>query len=260
MPAAHRRLPLVLAVLAALAPVAALIGGATFGTADAASGPPVVVTLDPHAPAPGTWSCLAGNPACARRDPWWREALLQPPAGSESVVEFSPLGAGLTADPRLTEAVLWLWSWSEGRTLLRTAAARSVSLRVATLPAAAGRQASIARYDAGARAVDVDVQFISAPSWLLGDVLAHELTHATQDAAGQQLAPGQAACLAAELPARRTEVAYLRDLFDRLGTPPADAAASLSPPSVTLLQMAEGLLDSADLPGLVAGLCAAGAG
>ncbi len=259
MPAVHRRAPLMLALFAALAAIVEL-GGATFGTA-AASGPSVVViTLDPHGPAPGAWSCLAGNPACARHDPWWREALLQPPAGTGSVVEFSPLGAGFTADPRLTEGVLWLWSWPDGRTLLRAAAARGVSLRVATLPAAAGGQVSAARYDVRTRAVDVDARFVFAPSWLLGDVLAHELTHAAQDAAGQQLGPGQAACVAAELPARRTEAAYLSDLFDRLGAPPANAAAALSPASAALLQMAEGLLGSADLPGLVAGLCAAGAG
>jgi hypothetical protein len=263
VPVARHRAPrfsLLMAVLlmAVLACAAALIGAGTLGPATAASGPAVViVALDPSGSAPGAWSCLGSNPACTRHEPWWREALEQPPAGSGSVVEFSPLGPGFSADPRLAEAVLWLWTWPEGRTLLREAATRAVAIRVATLPTA-GRQESAARYDARARAVEIDGRFLSAPNWLLGDVLAHELTHAAQDAAGQRFGTGQAACVAAELSARRNEVAYVRDIVDRLGAPPADAAASLSAPGAELLQMTEGLLDSADLPGIVAGLCAAG--
>ncbi|HZQ34885.1 MAG TPA: hypothetical protein VFD32_03055 [Dehalococcoidia bacterium] len=258
MPAA-RRAPVLASLFAVLACFVVLAGAGSLSPAAAASGPAVViVALTANGPAPGAWSCLGSNPACTRHDPWWQEALLQAPAAPGSVVEFSPLGAGLTADPRLAEAVLWLWSWPEGRGLLRAAAAHGVAIRVTTLPAAMGRLESAARYDPRMRAVEIDGRFLTAPSWLLGDLLAHELTHATQDAAGQRFGTGQAACIAAELPARRNEVAYVRALFDRLGAPPSGAAASLSAPGAELLQMAEGLLDSADLPGIVAGLCAAG--
>lgn len=256
MPALSRRAPLFVPVAVALLALAALLGAGIQNTAVASGSAVVIVALDPAAPAPGSWSCLGSNPACARHDPWWQEALIQPPGGPDTVVEFSPLGTGFSADPRLVEAVLWLWSWPEGRGLLRTAAARGVSLHVATLPSAGGRQESAARYDARTRAVEVDSRFLSAPSWLQGDVLAHELTHAQQDAAGQRFTGGQTACVAAELPARRTEVAYVGYLFDRLGEPPEGADAALSPAGHELFGMAEGLLNSGDLPGLVAGLCA----
>lgn len=260
MPSALRRALRFAVLFAAIAAISAATGADAGGAVVAANGPAVVtVPLDANEPAPGVWVCLRANPSCARHDPWWQEALLQPPAEPTSVVQFPPLGSGFSADPRLAEAVLWLWSWPDGRTLLRAAAANGVSVRVAALPPPSARQESVARYQVQERTVEIGRDFVSAPSWLLGDVLAHELTHAAQAAAGQKLGAGQVLCTAAELPARRIEVAYLRYVHQQLGAPPADASDRLTPAGRELLQMAEGLLDSPDLPGLAAGLCA-GAG
>jgi len=254
-----RRVLLPAAILIVLA---SLTGAARPSRVHAAEGAPqtVIVALDPAGPAPGSWSCLASNPSCARHDEWWREALLQSPAPAGARVRFSPLGSGFAADAELAEAVLWVWTWPDGRQLLRTAAAHGVTARFRVFAASQGRAEAAARYDARTRTVEIDPRFAGAPSWLLGDVLAHELTHAAQDSAGQRLDAGPAGCVPTELPARRNEVAYAGYLIDQLGAPPPDAAGALTSSGFELYRMLQGLLASSDLPGLVAQLCAAQTG
>ncbi|HLZ69114.1 MAG TPA: hypothetical protein VKV26_04310 [Dehalococcoidia bacterium] len=255
MPQAARRRALPLFVVL----IALVVAGAGRRppAARAAARQVVIVALEPSGPAPGTWSCLPENPSCARHDQWWEESLLQAPAPAGTAVEFSPLGAGFNADPRLAEAVLWVWSWPDGRQLLRGAAAHGVSAGFAGFAPSSGAQQAVARYDARTRSIEVDAIFAGAPSWLLGDVLAHELTHAAQDSAGRRLNTSAAGCVSTELPARRAEVAYAGYLLARLGTPPAEAAATLPQAGLELYRMVQGLLESSDLPGLVARLCAA---
>lgn len=258
MRAPRRRLLMMLMMLVALLALAVAFP-AVAARAEAPANETKLWSDSDPLPAPGAWVCVATNPNCAAHEPWWREANAAPtPAGA--LARFSPLGPGFTADARLVEAVFWVSLWPDGRALLRTAAAQGVSVRVAPIGVATHTTAvAAADYDPRTRTITVSPRFLRAPSWILGDVLVHELTHVSQAATGMRFGPNQ--CLAEELPARQTETAYTRFVAQHMGGLISDDQLKTLPPEgQTLFNGIVALLYAQDLREYVRSLCAATGG
>lgn len=207
-----RVLILVVGALLAVPPTAARSEvRASYVAPQAPSGRPiptafVALLVDP--PLEAAMSCVPSNPSCGR-DPWWAE---RDELQLNDAVQYSFIGPGLVTEARFIEAIWLLWQWPQGRALLIDAADHGVQIA-----AASGIGARFAYYRASNREVVVNRQFTDAATWMVADILAHELTHAADDRAGVLGGGGQADCLAREEAAYRVERRYLVWVSDRFG-------------------------------------------
>ena len=160
-----------------------------------------------------TWSCLAANPSCSRNDPWWVE---WDEVQSSELSEFS-FAPGLVAEARYTEAIWLIWRWPEGRTLLQEAGLNGVW--ILTFPPEWAAPA-YAMYSDAANALVVNRRFTETSTWLVADVLVHELQHAIDDRRGEFRGGGYARCIL-EQRAYAQEASFLRWLTGRMGGFPA---------------------------------------
>jgi hypothetical protein len=154
-----------------------------------------VPTIDAYA-SDATWSCFDTNPSC-RRDAWWAEwnELQDSPH-----VTYSAIGPQLTTERRFSEAIDLLWQWPEGKALLSEADRSGVL--VITLDY--DRQTAFATYSPQRKLIAFNGRFTTTPTWMVADVLAHELSHAADDAHQLNMQHTSASCLAGET--RATEV------------------------------------------------------
>lgn len=185
------------------------------GTALAARGAAVLTLPDRQQVRPGAVPCLPANPSC-QHDAWWVEWFNLDPPTATTVVTFEPLGSGIRAQERLAEAVAWVWLSPVGHDLLTALAPFDLTLIVAP-QSVVGPDGVVAHYDPSAHTIRVSDRYANVSSWVLGDVMTHELTHAHQDQLHQLGSGGTAACLAAELPARENELAYTRWVDHQFG-------------------------------------------
>jgi hypothetical protein len=152
--------------------------------------------------------CLTANPSCGR-DPWWVEwNELQ----RDSPVQYSFLAPGLATEYRFVEAIWMIWQWPDGKFLLREAAAHGVRIVSAPFPVAA-----LASYRTIDRVVRVNEKFDETSTWMLADIMAHELKHAADDRAGVRSGPTYADCIAREQAAYQVEAKYLQWVSARFG-------------------------------------------
>ncbi len=146
--------------------------------------------------------CLRGNPSCGR-DPWWAEwNALQ----GDDLVQFTQLGSGLLAERRFIEAVNLLWQWEEGKALLRASSKLGVTIRAGSFP---GHEHAIAAYSSGSRLILVKPDYVRTSTWMVASVLAHELQHAADHAAGAHQGPVRAECYIREQRAYAVERRFL---------------------------------------------------
>jgi hypothetical protein len=190
-----------------LAPSAALAQTAPSGYAAPTSY--AYPTIDP--PHDTMFSCLQTNPSCSR-DPWWIEwNELQ----GDDPVQYKFLGPGLVTQSRFIEAIWLLWQWPEGQFLLREASAHGVRIGAVPIPVPA-----FAAYSERDRAIVLNRRFSETSTWMVADVLAHELKHAADDRAGVRDQRTYADCIAREQVAYEVENRYLRWVAERFGALP----------------------------------------
>ena len=174
-------------------------------------------TVD-QAPTGEGWPCLARNPSCGREDWWaqWNELQESAP------LQFRFIGPGLVTEARFAEAIALLWIWPEGRELLQTAANHGVAIY--SSPEIARR--AFAAYRPANRTLLVNPNFTEVSTWLLADVIAHELRHAADHATGTRMGASYADCVAREQIAFHTEASFVRWLSDRQGGLPSSEEVS----------------------------------
>jgi hypothetical protein len=174
-------------------------------------------TMD-QAPSGNDWPCLTRNPSCGREEWWaqWNEIQ------DENWLQYRYIGAGLVTEARFAEAISLLWIWPEGRELLQSAADHGVVIR--SSPEIARR--AFAAYRPANRTLLVNPNFTEVSTWLLADVLAHELRHAADHASGTRMGAGYADCVAREQVAFGTEASFVRWLAERQGGLPSSEQVS----------------------------------
>jgi hypothetical protein len=175
----------------------------------------VYPTITPPESVPGL-VCQRSNPSCGR-DQWWRERneLDQDEPPASQLAQFAFLPPGLVAEQRFVEVIWLLWHWPEGQTLLSSAADNGLTIR--TLMATQLVDA-FAAYSPQSRAVVVNGDFAGASTWMVADVLAHELKHAADTNVGTDFAT----CIAREKAAYDVEVRFLNwmaELYRGLPSP-----------------------------------------
>jgi hypothetical protein len=169
-------------------------------------------TMD-QAPSGTGWPCQSRNPSCGREE-WWAEWN---DVQDGSPLQFRYIGPGLVTESRFVEAVSLLWLWPEGRELLETAADHGVAIY--SSPEIARR--AFAAYRPANRTLLVNPNFTEVSTWLLADVLAHELRHAADHATGQRMGPTYPDCVTREQVAFQTEADFVRWLDARQGGLPS---------------------------------------
>jgi hypothetical protein len=157
----------------------------------------------------GPW-CIEQNPACGR-DVWWSERNeLQ----HDDLIEYRFV-PGLVTESRFVEAIYLLWQWPEGKELLKGAGEYSVRI----ISSSRGRSA-FASYSPQEHQIRINRIYAEAPSWMVAEMLAHELTHAA-DHRLELLDDTQAeTCAWAEGHAYQAQARYTQWLYDRMGGPP----------------------------------------
>jgi hypothetical protein len=163
----------------------------------------------------GLW-CLRSNPSCGR-DPWWAETY---DSGGDEQVQYTFLDAGFITDRRYAETVRLIWQWPDGRGLLREAAAFGVT--IASAPIA---RPNFALYRPATRTIFVTQSFDQSPTWMVADILAHELKHVADDRLGL-LGSTYADCIAREQVAYQVEGQYLQWLAGRFGGLPDESTVA----------------------------------
>jgi hypothetical protein len=160
-----------------------------------------------------SFACLRQNPSC-NRDPWWVEwNELQ---GSDLVeYRFAP---GLVTERRFIEAIWLLWQWAEGKELLRDAGANRVFITTVT---AEDLPESFASYNRALNRIRVSARFTSTSTWMLADILAHELKHASDDRLGLYRTSTFADCITTEQRAYEVEARYVQWVESRFGRLPS---------------------------------------
>jgi hypothetical protein len=142
--------------------------------------------------------CFTANKSCGR-DAWWVEwNELQDTA----YVQYAAVGDGFATERRFDEAVSLLSQWPEGKELLRSANRGHVAV-------VTGNPKGYASYRAAFSLITVSQQFTEVSTWMLADVLAHELRHAADDATGLWQANTPENCFGAEQSAYSTERRFL---------------------------------------------------
>jgi hypothetical protein len=172
----------------------------------------VYKTLDQEPPSEG-WPCQSRNPSCGREEWWaqWDEVQ------DDSPIQFRFIGPGLVTEGRFAEAISVLWIWPEGREMLQTAANHGVAIY--SSPEIARR--AFAAYRPMNRTLLINPNFTEVSTWLLADVLAHELRHAADHATNTRMGNGYEPCVAREQSAFQTEARFVRWLADRQGGLPS---------------------------------------
>ena len=176
-------------------------------------------TID-QAPQSSGWPCQSRNPSCGREDWWaqWNEIQ------DTSWLQFKYIGPGLVTEARFVEAIALLWIWPEGRELLETAANHGVAIYSSQEIA----RRAFAAYRPADRTLMVNPNFTEVSTWLLADVVAHELRHASDHATGTRMGNTYADCVAREQAAFNTERDFVRWLAERQGgLPSADQVSKL---------------------------------
>lgn len=174
-------------------------------------------TVD-DAPAGNGWPCQSRNPSCGREE-WWAEWN---DVQDSQPMQYRYIGAGLVTEGRFAEAIALLWLWPEGRELLQTAADSGVAIY--SSPEIARR--AFAAYRPANRTLLVNPQFTEVSTWLLADIIAHELRHASDHATDTRMGGGYADCVAREQMAFQTEARFVRWLRDRQGGLPSSDEVS----------------------------------
>jgi hypothetical protein len=220
---------------------AALLSGFAAPPAAAQSPAPTVAPYSSDT----AWSCQAANPSCAR-DPW---RLERTETADATRIAYQAIGQGFTTERVFIEAVNLLWQWPEGKTLLRQADANGVTV----ISLAYDRTSAFASFLPERRTIVVNDRFVTAPTWMVADVLAHELAHAADNERAQSALVD---CLARELVAFKVERQFLIWLTRSLvpsGLPALEVvSARLSADHSALAAQLYRLGFSDDLPGLVA--------
>jgi hypothetical protein len=174
-------------------------------------------TMD-QAPSADGWPCLSRNPSCNREDWWAQWNELQ----DEAPLQFRYIGPGLVTEGRFAEAISLLWLWPEGRELLQTAADHGVIIY--SSPEIARR--AFAAYRPADRTLLVNPSFTEVSTWLLADVVAHELRHASDHATNTRMGATYTDCVSREQVAFQTEASFVRWLADRQGGLPSSEQVS----------------------------------
>jgi hypothetical protein len=175
--------------------------------AGALTSPPRAI-IDPPADDTRIW-CLPANPSCGR-DPWWVEwNELQ----SADLVEYR-FAPGLVSEARYIEAIWLLWQWPQGKDLLREAGSNNV--RIVTVEPGALPEA-YASYSPFFNRIRVSRDFTEVSTWMLTDVLAHELKHASDDLHGLYQTRTYDDCITVERRAYIIEAQFTRWLSARMG-------------------------------------------
>lgn len=169
-------------------------------------------TID-QAPQASGWPCQSRNPSCGREEWWAQWNELQ----DSNWLQFKYIGPGLVTEGRFAEAIALLWIWPEGRELLTTAANHGVAIYSSQEIA----RRAFAAYRPADRTLMVNPNFTEVSTWLLADVLAHELRHASDHATGTRMGGGYSDCVAREQVAFNTERDFVRWLADRQGGLPS---------------------------------------
>ena len=154
--------------------------------------------------------CLKENPSCSR-DAWWVEwNELQ----DRTPVQFRFLGPGLVVEKRFVEAIMLLWQWPEGKGLLKDAASQSVHIL-----AAPPRGEYFGVWVQPLNAIGINRLYTETSTWMVADILAHELTHAADRHAGRFQNETYSDCITLEQRAFHAELRYLTWLNGRFGLP-----------------------------------------
>jgi hypothetical protein len=182
---------------------------------------PAAPALAETAPIPlaetGAW-CLAPNTSCAD-GPWW---LAQPQLGVAPRGQTTYVGLdGLGSDPDFAEAVRLLWQWPEGRQQLIGAAALGVQIRQGRRLRGADSD-SFATYDDEALIVEVAYENMDVPTWMLTDLLVHELRHANDLGSSPSDWDSVEGCFSLEQRAYEAEKRYMLWLQERFGPLPSE--------------------------------------
>jgi hypothetical protein len=164
-------------------------------------------------PASSGWPCLSRNPSCGREDWWAQWNELQ----DSNWLQFRYIGPGLVTEGRFAEAIALLWLWPDGRQLLETAANHGVAIYSSKEIA----RRAFAAYRPADRTLLVNPNFTEVSTWLLADVLAHELRHAADHALGTRMGATYEDCVAREQAAFATERDFVRWLAERQGGLPS---------------------------------------
>lgn len=159
------------------------------------------------------WPCQTRNPSCGR-EAWWAEWN---DVQDGSPLQYKFIGPGLVTEARFAEAISLLWLWPEGRELLQTAAEHGVAIY--NSPEIARR--AFAAYRPANQTLLINPNFSEVSTWLLADVIAHELRHASDHATGTRMGGGYGDCVAREQVAFATEARFVRWLADRQGGLPS---------------------------------------
>jgi hypothetical protein len=155
----------------------------------------------PPYPNDTSWTCLPTNPSCGK-DPWWAE---HNELKDSTPVTYQAIGARFVSDRGFVEAVNLLWQSPEGKQLLKTANGSGVTV----ISRAYDRQYAFATYLPQRKSVVLNDRFLTVPTWMLADVLAHELSHAADDAGGMHMGNTSSDCIAGELAAFQVERRFL---------------------------------------------------
>ncbi len=158
--------------------------------------------------ASGTFPCLKENPACGR-EPWWAEWNERQ---ETAYVTYRGIGTGFITQARFREAVGLLAQWPEGQTLLR----KANGLGVLVVASSTDGEEAFASYQRLFHLVTVNARFVEVSTWMLADVLAHELRHVADHADGVPPPQSEAACYASEQAAYEVERRYLQWLVGDL--------------------------------------------
>lgn len=174
-------------------------------------------TMD-QPPSGNGWPCQTRNPSCGREDWWaqWNEIQ------ENGWLQYRFIGPGLVTEGRFAEAIALLWLWPEGRELLQTASDHGVAIM--TSPEIARR--AFAAYRPANRTLLINPNFTEVSTWLLADVIAHELRHAADHATSTRMGAGYGDCVAREQIAFQTEASFVRWLADRQGGLPSSEQVS----------------------------------
>jgi len=162
--------------------------------------------------------CLVENPSCTR-DPWWVEwNELQ----RDDPLEFA-FAPGLSAEYRFAEAIWLLQQWPDGRMLIADAAGLGIQIRAVSaqrLPNA------FAAFVPQRQLILFNQKYVESSTWMVADVLAHELRHASDASRNLNNARTPDDCVVREQRAYQTEADFMRWLTDRMGGLPARADVS----------------------------------
>lgn len=169
----------------------------------------------------GSW-CLPQNSTC-QDGAWWQAQSERTSARLRQATATYVGLDGLTSDPDFGEAVRLLWQWPEGRRELIGAADLGVTIVQGPRHPSANTDA-FATYQESTLTVEVAYENMDVPTWMLADLLAHELRHANDMGQSGNTFAGRTGCFALEERAYTTEQRYMTWLSDRFGPLPSDAA------------------------------------